>query len=97
MRLAAKPDARDAGRRDIQAGAGLGLRSTARLDKGRKREIYEKAGVDYLWYADPALHTIDAFAHDGKGYKLAASVGCDKRVKLAPFTHAIDLAKLWQR
>ncbi len=71
--------------------------STARLDKGRKREIYEKAGVGHVWYADPALHTIDVFVLENKQYKLVASVGGDKRVKLAPFTHAIDLAKLWQR
>ena len=71
--------------------------STARLDKGRKREIYEKAGVDHLWCIDPAPHTVDVFAHDGKGSKLATSVGGDKRVKLVPFTHSSDLAKLWQR
>lgn len=70
--------------------------STARLDKGRKRELYEQAGVAHVWYADPALHLIDVFAHDGKRTKFVETVGGDRRAPLAPFDHAIDLERLWR-
>jgi len=71
--------------------------STARLDKGRKREIYAKHGVDYLWYLDPERKMLDIFELDGKSYRLAKTAGNDARASFAPFTHKIDLAPLWRR
>jgi Uma2 family endonuclease len=71
--------------------------STFRLDKGPKREIYAKGGVGHLWFADPALHSIDVFALERKSYKYVRSAGGDDKIALAPFPHAIDLAKLWKR
>lgn len=71
--------------------------STVRLDKGPKREIYGKRGVGHLWFADPALHSIDVFALERKSYKYVRSAGGDDKVALAPFPHALDLAKLWKR
>jgi len=71
--------------------------STFRLDKGPKREIYAKGGVGHLWFADPVLHSIDVFALERKSYKYLRSAGGDDKIALAPFPHAIDLAKLWKR
>jgi Uma2 family endonuclease len=71
--------------------------STFRLDKGPKREIYAKGGVGHLWFADPGLHSIDVFALERKSYKFVRSAGGDDKIALAPFPHAIDLAKLWKR
>jgi Uma2 family endonuclease len=71
--------------------------STAWLDKGRKREIYAKAGVGHLWFADPALRSVDVLELDGKSYRAIRGGGADERVTLAPFGHPIELARLWQR
>jgi Uma2 family endonuclease len=71
--------------------------STARLDKGRKREIYAKAGVGHLWFADPGLRIVEALELDGKAYRdIRIGVG-DARIALPPFPRPIALAKLWQR
>jgi Uma2 family endonuclease len=71
--------------------------STVHLDKGPKREIYAKAGVGHVWFADPALHTIDVFALNGKTYTFVRSAGDNEKAKLAPFPQPIDLSRLWQR
>jgi Uma2 family endonuclease len=71
--------------------------STARLDKGPKREIYAKAGVRHIWLADPALKTIDVFELTGKTYNFLRAAGGDEKAKLAPFPQPIDLSRLWQR
>jgi Uma2 family endonuclease len=71
--------------------------STAWLDKGRKREIYAGHNVGHQWFADPALKELEVYVLDGKSYRVGKTAGGNVRVTLAPFTHAIDLAKLWQR
>jgi Uma2 family endonuclease len=71
--------------------------STARLDKGPKREIYAKGGVGHLWFADPATRSIDVFALERKSYRFVQSAGGDEKLALAPFPHAIELARLWKR
>jgi Uma2 family endonuclease len=71
--------------------------STAWLDKGRKREIYAKAGVGHLWFADPGMRAVDVLALDGKSYRVLTTAVGNARVTLAPFGHAIELGKLWQR
>ncbi len=70
--------------------------STARLDKGRKREIYARAGVGHVWYADPALHLIEVLALEGNGYRVVETAGGDLKKKLAPFAHALDLKRFWR-
>jgi Uma2 family endonuclease len=71
--------------------------STARLDKGRKREIYEKYRVGHLWFADPTNRTVDVLALGDTGYVVVTTATGDRRRKLPPFSHAIDIAKLWKR
>jgi Uma2 family endonuclease len=71
--------------------------STVRLDKGRKREIYAKAGVEHLWFADPALRTVDVLELDGKTYRAIKSASGDARIALPPFPRPLELAKLWKR
>jgi Uma2 family endonuclease len=71
--------------------------STARIDKGRKKEIYARHRVDHVWYADPKLKMLEVFALDRGSYR-AAQFGSGNDVAVfAPFTFPIDLAKLWQR
>jgi Uma2 family endonuclease len=71
--------------------------STAWLDHGRKREIYAKHGVEHLWFADPSRRELEVLVLDGKSYRVTRTLVGNVRAKIAPFTHAIDLATLWKR
>lgn len=71
--------------------------STARYDRGRKREIYAAAGVHDLWIFDPQLKTLETFVLDGKTYAVGPSGGADDVRAFAPFDFKIDLARLWKR
>lgn len=69
--------------------------STARLDRGRKREIYAEHEVGHLWFADPANKTIEVLALDRGRYEIHQVAGGAERTPLAPFTTELDLAQLW--
>jgi Uma2 family endonuclease len=69
--------------------------STARLDRGRKREIYAEHNVGHLWLADPANKTIEVLALDGAQRYQIHQVGGAERTVLAPFGTELDLAQLW--
>lgn len=69
--------------------------STARLDRGRKREIYAAGSVGHIWYVDPANHTIDILTLDGPSYRVAATAGDRDRGTFAPF-EGIELARFWR-
>lgn len=71
--------------------------STARLDQGRKREIYARYGVAHLWFVHPDHHLVEVLVLDGASYRVAKAVGGNKRATLVPFTRRVDLAKLWRR
>lgn len=71
--------------------------STARLDRGRKREIYAEGGVGHLWLCDPEDQTLEILTLDGASYRVTHVASGDDRGTFAPFAHAIDVAKLWQR
>lgn len=71
--------------------------STVRLDKGPKREIYAKGGVGHIWFADPALKTIDVLELTGKTYNFVRTAAGNEKTKLAPFPQLIDLSRFWQR
>ncbi|HQR79383.1 MAG TPA: Uma2 family endonuclease [Actinomycetota bacterium] len=43
--------------------------STARLDEGRKRSLYEEAGVAYYWLADPVEQSITVLELAGGRYE----------------------------
>lgn len=69
--------------------------STAGHDRGRKREVYAKYGIGHLWYADPKHNTVEILKLDRGAYKVLKVVSGDERDVLPPFSHAINLAKLW--
>jgi Uma2 family endonuclease len=71
--------------------------ATARHDKGRKREIYAKNRIGHLWYADPKLKTLEILTLKGGEYRVTHVAGGSERGVFAPFTHEIDLSKLWSR
>ena len=69
--------------------------STTWLDKGRKREIYAKAGVSHMWLAHPRNHEIDVMRLEGKRYSVVANV-TRGRVVLEPFEKPINVDRLWE-
>lgn len=70
--------------------------STTRIDRGRKRELYAKFGVDHLWYADPERREVEMLTLDGSSYRVT-QIATSERSVFAPFAHEIDLSKLWSR
>ena len=60
--------------------------STAATDRGRKRELYARYGVPYLWFVDPDTREIEAHVLDSSGYRLAARASGTDTVDLPPFT-----------
>ena len=71
--------------------------STARLDQGRKREIYAKHEVGHVWYADPKLKMLEVFKLDGAFYRLVQTGVGNERGVFAPFDQEIDLSTFWVR
>ncbi len=47
--------------------------STASRDRGRKRALYARHGVPYLWLVDPVTGAIEAYVLEGHDYRLAAA------------------------
>lgn len=72
--------------------------STARLDRGRKREIYAQGGVGHIWFGDPANRTLEVLALEGRTYQTVAVAGDNDRGTFTPFEAVdFDVGKLWRR
>jgi Uma2 family endonuclease len=69
--------------------------STARIDRGRKREIYAKSKVGHLWFLDPIHQTLEVLALDKRAYQVVASAGGNDRGRFPPFDSELDLSVLW--
>ena len=70
--------------------------STAKYDRGIKREIYSREGVGHYWIVDPAEKMIEVFALKESNWVLPATVTDDSVPMLAPFeTLPFELATLW--
>ena len=71
--------------------------STAVTDRTRKRELYARYGVPYLWFVDPDTRELVAHVLDSGEYRLVARVSGTQPVDLPPF---VDLglvpSSLWQ-
>ncbi|GLK80957.1 Uma2 family endonuclease [Methylopila turkensis] len=59
--------------------------STEQLDRGPKRRIYARAGVDHLWLLDPQTKLLEAFARVADQWLLLATIGEGDEVRVAPF------------
>jgi Uma2 family endonuclease len=72
--------------------------STALTDRTRKRDLYARYGVPWLWLVDLDARAIEAHALRAGGYTLVAQVSGPQPVDLPPFT-ALGLvpAALWPR
>jgi Uma2 family endonuclease len=60
--------------------------STAVTDRTRKRELYARYGVPYLWFVDPDTRELAAHVLDSGEYRLVARVSGTEPVDLPPFT-----------
>ncbi len=70
--------------------------STAGIDRNRKRALYARYGVPYLWLVDPEARELAAHVLDSGEYHLAARVSGSEPVALPPFTDlGLVLSALW--
>ena len=70
--------------------------STRKLDVGRKRDIYAREGIPYLWFIDPEPRTLEAFELRGGQWETIATLADDALVSLPPFDAiAFPLDSLW--
>ena len=60
--------------------------STAATDRGRKRELYARHGVPYLWLVDSDARALEAYALGAGGYRLAGLASGTEPIDLPPFT-----------
>ena len=60
--------------------------STAVTDRTRKRELYARYGVPYLWFVDPDPRELAAHVLESGEYRLVARVSGTEPVHLPPFT-----------
>lgn len=59
--------------------------STRKLDRGRKREIYAREGVSWLWLVDPGAPALEAFDLQEGGWVPTANLMGDAEVSVPPF------------
>ena len=70
--------------------------STRRLDKGKKRDVYAREGVSYLWFVDPAARMLEVFELREGHWLLLATFVDDAPVSLQPFDAiTFSLGSLW--
>jgi Uma2 family endonuclease len=70
--------------------------STAAVDRTRKRELYARFEVRYLWFLDPEARAIEAHVLERGDYRLARRASGPEPLDLPPFTDlALVLPSLW--
>jgi Uma2 family endonuclease len=71
--------------------------SSRRIDRLQKRQIYQGAGIQHYWLADPLEKTLECLALRDGAYILAAA-GMDKEIVVHPDLPglSIPLGELWR-
>ncbi len=70
--------------------------STRAMDQGRKRDIYAREGVAYLWFVDPDARTLEAFELREDHWVLLKTLTDNDSVSLPPFDAiSFSLGDLW--
>ena len=70
--------------------------STRAMDQGRKRDIYSREGVVYLWFVDPDVRTLEAFELRDRQWVLLKTLTENDPVSLPPFDAiSFSLGDLW--
>lgn len=72
--------------------------STRALDRGRKLDVYQRAGVRHVWLIEPLDHYLEVLELDAAGYRIAQRVHDVPVARIVPFDAIeFDVAALWQR
>ena len=76
----------------------ISSRSTAAMDRTRKRQHYGRASVSHFWILDPDPATLEVYRLDGDTWRLALSAAGNVKVR-AEFFEAIepDWEQIWAR
>ncbi len=70
--------------------------STAALDRVRKKHIYAREGVEFVWLIDPVGRTLEAFQLRESRWLQLGAWGGEDRVRAAPFDAIeLELSALW--
>jgi len=70
--------------------------STARIDRGRKMDIYAEHDVAWLWIIDPIARLFEVFTLEGGRWSRVHTYTGNDVVRADPFPEAeIDLASIW--
>jgi len=69
---------------------------TARIDRGRKRDIYAREGVPFLWLVDPQEQSLEAFVLDRGRWTLSGTFTGPGTARVPPFDAIeLELGRLW--
>jgi len=70
--------------------------STRHIDLTAKRDVYAREGVSHLWFVDPDIRTLEAFALNNGQWTLIVSLGNEEDVSVPPFDAiTFSLGALW--
>lgn len=70
--------------------------STAKYDRGAKRDIYAREGVGFLWIVDPIDKLIEVFTLEDGKWLLSMTVADVQIAQMPPFLELpFDLSVLW--
>jgi Uma2 family endonuclease len=71
---------------------------TARIDRGRKRRVYAREGVGWLWFVDPLAKTLEVYRLEAGHWVEVATFEADAVVRAQPFDAIeLELGVLWER
>jgi Uma2 family endonuclease len=71
---------------------------TARVDRGRKRRLYARDAVAWLWFVDPLAKTLEVFKLESGLWVEVATFEADAVVRAQPFDAIeLELGALWER
>ncbi len=70
--------------------------STARIDRGKKMDIYARQVVPWLWIIDPIARLFEVFTLEGERWSRVHTYSGNDVVRAEPFPEAeIDLGSIW--
>ncbi len=70
---------------------------TAKFDRGKKRRVYRREGVEHLWFVDPSVEIIEVFQLRSGWYVLVDTFEGDALLRAEPFEAMdLELSTLWR-
>jgi Uma2 family endonuclease len=71
--------------------------STEAMDRGPKRRIYRREGVQHLWLCDPRIRTLEVYRLEGGRWLELDTFEGDEKVRAEPFEAIeLDLARFFR-